>query len=114
MYNNNMKRGEVALSASTMLSINEVEGQKQWYVYILECREGSFYTGITYDIDQRLQDHKKRKVHYTSYKLPIKVVFCEKHPSQKIAARRETQIKGWTRKKKIALIRGDLVLLKEL
>jgi predicted GIY-YIG superfamily endonuclease len=43
-----------------------------------------------------------------------KLVFCEAHPSQRIAARREAQIKGWTRKKKIALIKGDLTLLKEL
>ena len=101
-----MEKVEVALS--------EVEGQKNWHVYILECRRGSLYTGIAKNLQRRMLDHKNKRVHYTSYNLPVKLVFEERFQTQSAAMKRERQIKGWTKKKKLALIAGDLQLLKKL
>ena len=101
-----MKRGEVALSG--------VEGRNQWCVYILECNDKSLYTGIAKNLESRIRDHQSQRVHYTSYKLPVRLVYHERYPSQYSAANRERQLKGWTRKKKLALVSGNLQLLKKL
>ena len=86
-----------------------------WYVYILECKDKSLYAGITNNLDRRYKEHKQGKGgHYTksfgAHKMVYKEPFITKHQ----ALKREAQIKGWTRKKKQALIKGDLRLLKDL
>ncbi|MGM0620272.1 MAG: GIY-YIG nuclease family protein [Bacteroidota bacterium] len=45
-----------------------------WYVYILKCNDGSYYTGCTNNLDERLKRHRERKVHYTKDKLPVEVI----------------------------------------
>jgi putative endonuclease len=45
-----------------------------WFVYLLKCSDGTFYTGCTNDLDERLLRHRKGQVHYTSDKLPIELV----------------------------------------
>ena len=83
------------------------------YVYILKCSDESYYTGVTNDIDRRIKEHEsgKNSTSYTSSKLPVELVFVErvKDPNQAIAF--EKQIKGWSRRKKEALINGDFDLL---
>ena len=85
-----------------------------WYVYILKCRNGSLYTGITNNVNKRFKDHLNGSARYTSYNPPIKILYKEALDNKSKAAKREAQIKGWTRRKKLALIRGDLDLLKKL
>jgi putative endonuclease len=85
-----------------------------WYVYILECKDKSLYTGITNNLERRFQEHHKNTTRYTSYNPPIRIVCKEPFPTKSKAAKREAQIKGWTRKKKLDLINGDLKLLKRL
>jgi putative endonuclease len=80
-----------------------------WYLYITKTQNGSFYTGITIDIKRRFQEHQ-RKENNPAIKLLYKESFIDKHD----AAKREKQIKGWTRNKKMALIAGNLFLLKKL
>jgi putative endonuclease len=83
-----------------------------WYVYILECKNKTLYTGITNDLERRLKDHCKKTTHYTSYNPPLRVVFKEPYSTRSEAAKREAQIKSWTRKKKLALIQceeGELI-----
>lgn len=85
------------------------------YVYILKCADNSYYTGVTNDMERRLKEHKSGKSisSYTSSKLPVELVFVERvqDPNQAIAF--EKQIKGWSRRKKEALINGDFDLLVE-
>jgi len=76
-----------------------------WFVYILKCEDNSFYTGFTNDPDRRLFEHQNKKGgHYTSSHKVLERVYLEDCESKLIALKREAQIKGWSRKKKIDLI----------
>jgi putative endonuclease len=88
---------------------------KQSWVYILKCSDGSYYTGCTTNLEQRIQEHNfKRYDNYTSLRLPVKLVYSQKFSEINDAIGAERQIKGWSRKKKEALINGDFELLHNL
>ncbi|NPV10993.1 MAG: GIY-YIG nuclease family protein [Ignavibacteria bacterium] len=88
---------------------------KQFFVYILKCSDGSYYIGITNDLQRRLYEHQNGLMKgYTSRKLPVELVFTASFTDVNEAIRFEKQIKGWSRKKKEALIKGDFELLKAL
>ena len=85
-----------------------------WFVYILECKDKSLYTGVTNNIERRYREHLNKKSHYTSYNPPVRLACKETYSTRAEALKREAQIKRWTRRKKIALINGDFALLKQL
>ena len=86
-----------------------------WHVYILECGNGKLYTGITDNLERRFEEHKNGKGGRFTHVFKInKLLFSEPHYNKGNALKREAQIKGWTRKKKLALINKDMVLLKKL
>ena len=85
-----------------------------WYIYIIECQDGKLYTGLTENIDRRFHEHQHKGSHFTSYNPALKILCTEKFDDKHQATKREQQIKGWTRKKKLALIQGNLDLLKKL
>ena len=86
-----------------------------WYVYILECEEKSLYTGITDNLERRFEEHRNGKGGKFTHSFKVNnLLYSEKYWSKSDALKREAQIKGWTRKKKLALIAGDKVLLKKL
>lgn len=77
------------------------------YVYLLRCADNSLYTGITNDLAQRLKKHNQGSASkYTRSRLPVDIVYTEEHTDLRSAARREYQIKGWTKQKKERLILG--------
>ena len=77
-----------------------------YFVYILECRDGSLYTGITTDVARRFKEHKEGLGgHYTSAKEAVKIVYIEEQPDRSTASKREAEIKSWSREKKLDLIR---------
>ncbi len=85
------------------------------YVYILECSDGSYYTGSTTKIELRLWQHENGQgANYTRKHLPVKLVFLDSFERIDEAFAREKQIQGWSRKKKEALIQGDFNRLHEL
>jgi predicted GIY-YIG superfamily endonuclease len=85
------------------------------FVYILRCADGSLYIGETDDVDQRIARHREgRACTFTARRLPVELVHIEELPNHLEARRREHQLKGWTRRKKEALVAGDLALLKRL
>jgi len=85
------------------------------YMYILECSDGTFYTGSTKHIKLRLQQHQSGEgANYTSKRLPVKLIYFEEFDRIDHAFYREKQIQGWNRKKKLALIDGRPDLLTEL
>ncbi len=85
------------------------------WTYILLCSDGSYYTGSTTNLDQRIADHNNgRYGGYTSSRLPVVLAWSQEFSDVRDAIALERQIKGWTRKKKEALIRGDFQLLHEL
>ena len=78
---------------------------KAW-MYILECADGSFYTGSTKDINLRLAQHESGEgSNHTRKRLPVKLVYCEEYDRIDDAFLREKQVQRWSRKKKIALIK---------
>ena len=77
----------------------------RYFVYLLECGDGSLYTGITTDVDRRSSEHKGGKGgHFTRAKGARCIVYTEKHSSRSSAQEREAEIKQMTREKKLALI----------
>lgn len=85
------------------------------YMYMLECRDGSFYTGSTIDLRKRLIEHQSGiGAKYTRSKLPVRLVFCEEYPKIGDAFRREKEIQKWNHGKKKALIGGSENKLKKL
>ena len=85
------------------------------YMYILECSDGSYYTGSTKDLEVRLAQHQAGEgANHTKKRLPVKLVYYEEYPRIDEAFYREKQVQGWSRKKKEALIKNrseDLPLL---
>jgi putative endonuclease len=78
----------------------------KYSVYILKCSDGSFYTGVTNNLEERLNQHKSglNESCYTFKRRPLELVFKEDFQDILLSIEKEKQIKGWTRKKKIALI----------
>ncbi len=79
-----------------------------WNVYILSCSDGSLYTGITTDVERRIQQHNNKSsssgAKFTRARQPVTLVYQEDAASRSIATKREMQIKSLTRKQKLALI----------
>lgn len=82
---------------------------KQYHVYILLCADGSYYTGVTNDIDRRFIEHVDgiNEDCYTFTRRPLKLVFAEPFPDINQAIAFEKQVKGWRRAKKEALIQNN-------
>jgi putative endonuclease len=79
-----------------------------WTVYLLRCRDGSLYAGATNDLRRRLASHQSgRGGAYTRSRLPVRVVYSERHASHGAALRREAALKRLTRAAKLALVRGQ-------
>jgi putative endonuclease len=81
-----------------------------YWVYILECSDKSLYTGITNNLERRFNQHKNGEGgHYTSMKEIVKIVYTEEHTDRASALKREAQIKGWRREKKLNLVNSQPV-----
>lgn len=79
-----------------------------FWMYILECADGSYYVGHSDALEERLQQHQLGAVsEYTSTRRPVRLAYSQDFPTRDEAFAAERQIKGWTRKKKETLIRGD-------
>ncbi|TXD82656.1 GIY-YIG nuclease family protein [Subsaximicrobium wynnwilliamsii] len=87
-----------------------------YYVYIIECSDKSYYTGITNDLDKRYKEHEfgKYKDCYTFKRRPLILKFQEPFNDVLQAIYFEKKLKGWTRVKKKALIEGDSDMLQIL
>ncbi|HEV8283272.1 MAG TPA: GIY-YIG nuclease family protein [Chitinophagaceae bacterium] len=85
-----------------------------YYVYIVECKDWSYYIGITNDLDRRLWEHNTghNPTCYTYERRPVELKYFEHFTDVNQAISREKQLKGWSRKKKQALFRQDLEALK--
>jgi len=86
------------------------------YVYILKCAGDSYYTGVTSNIDQRMQQHESAFYPdcYTASRRPVELIFYAEFTNIGFAIDKEKQIKKWSRSKKEALINGDFDQLPNL
>ena len=77
-----------------------------YYVYILQCQDGTLYTGSTTNIRRRVKEHNDSKLgaKYTRSRRPVKLIFSRVHKSRSIAQKEEARIKKLTRTKKIELL----------
>lgn len=76
-----------------------------WKLYMLRCGDGSLYTGITTDVEKRLEAHRSGKgAKYTRGRGPLELVYREECGDHSAALKRELQIKGLTRDEKMKLI----------
>jgi len=79
-----------------------------FWIYILRCSDGSYYTGHTDNLEKRLATHQSGELPgYASTRLPVKLVFSQSMPTREEALSAEQQIKGWSRAKKEAMMQGD-------
>ena len=79
-----------------------------FHVYILRCSDGSYYTGHTEDIEARLAAHQQGTMRgYTFSRRPVQLAYSSEFSERADALEMERRIKGWSRRKKEALIRGD-------
>ena len=87
-----------------------------YYVYIVKCKDWSYYIGITNDLEKRLWEHNtgQDENSYTYSRKPVELKYYEVFTDVNQAIAREKQLKGWSRKKKQALIAQNIDKLKEL
>ena len=79
--------------------------EKIWYLYILRCGDGSLYTGITTDIQSRLDAHRAGKgAKYTRGRAPLELVYSENCGDHSAALKRELEVKSLPRAEKMKLI----------
>ena len=87
---------------------------KGW-MYILQCSDGSFYTGSSIDLLKRFDEHQAGfGANHTSKRLPVKLIYFEEYDRIDAAIYREKQIQGWSRTKKMALMQRNFNKLHEL
>jgi putative endonuclease len=80
-----------------------------WYVYILRCADDSLYTGITRDMERRVDEHNNSDrlgARYTRGRRPVRAVYHEIYADRSQAAKRECEVKALTRERKETLIAG--------
>jgi len=80
---------------------------KPFYAYMLRCSDGSYYVGRTDNLETRMMQHAQGTTGYTATRKPCELVWQGEFESRENALAFELQIKGWSRAKKEALIRGD-------
>lgn len=89
---------------------------KTMYVYILRCSDDSFYVGVTNDLEMRFEQHTQGVIRscYTFSRRPLEIVFYELFNDPLSAISFENKLKGWSKKKKQALIDSNWDRLKQL
>ena len=78
-----------------------------WKVYILQCADNTLYTGITTDIERRVEEHNsdnRKGARYTRVRRPVSLVYQEDHKNRALASAREYQLKKLPRTKKLKLV----------
>lgn len=100
-----MQEKENALKRKKKRRKKGEENNKPWLLYILQCNDGSFYTGITNNIDRRFQMHMSgRASHYTRTRRPVELLYREPCTTRTQAMVRECAVKALSRRKKEELV----------
>jgi len=87
---------------------------KPFFVYMLRCADGSYYVGHTDDLEARMHQHVHGLVGYTATRKPVDLAWSGEFETREGAIAFERQIKGWSRAKKEALMRGDWAAIRQL
>ncbi|GLQ96187.1 GIY-YIG nuclease family protein [Dyella mobilis] len=88
--------------------MSETANDKPWYLYLIECRDGSFYAGVTNNLDNRYQAHVEgRGARYTRSHPPLRLIGARRYPNRAQASRAEWEIKQLPKHKKIDYLQND-------
>jgi putative endonuclease len=81
-----------------------------WYTYILECSDKTLYTGVTTDMERRLEEHNSspKGAKYTRARRPLSLIYTEQHQSRSEACKAEARIKAMSRAEKLEWIKDNL------
>lgn len=81
----------------------------KYYVYMLRCRDNTYYTGITNDLKQRVRAHNTLRsgARYTRSRRPVRLIYYEEYPTKSEALKRECAIKSMPRRDKECLLETD-------
>jgi putative endonuclease len=80
----------------------------EWHLYVAECADGTYYTGIAKDVEKRIETHNSGKgSKYTATHRPVKLLFQEPQADYSAALRREYQVKTLPKNRKIRFVEGD-------
>ena len=94
---------------SALLEATKPEHDPMPYMYILECADRSLYVGSARNLEHRLAQHSDGEgAAYTRTRLPVRLLYFEKFDRVDDAYRREKQVQGWSRSKRLALVKGQL------
>ena len=78
-----------------------------WFCYMLRCKDGSLYVGMTYDVAVRVEKHNRGLgPEYTKKRRPVELIWSQEFADRSAARATEVKLKGWTRKKKLSLVVG--------
>jgi putative endonuclease len=76
-----------------------------WYLYIAQCCDGTLYVGVAKDVNKRITEHNStNKCRYTRFRKPLRLIYRENCNNYSVARKRESEIKKFSRKKKLALV----------
>ena len=87
---------------------------RSFYVYIMTNRSGTLYVGVTNNLERRVSEHRRGHGSFTSRYRLVKLIYYDVTDGPDAAITREKQIKGWTREKKLALVRAENLAMKDL
>ncbi len=82
---------------------------RMYYLYMLECADGTLYTGITTDLERRTREHNGSKLgaKYTKVRRPVALAYSKRFRTRSAASKEESRIKALTRGEKLRLIHGE-------
>ena len=81
------------------------EEAKEWFCYMVRCRDGTLYTGVATDPRERVKKHNWAVgAKFTAARRPVELIWSEKFPDYRLARKREAEIKSWARVKKLRLV----------
>jgi putative endonuclease len=82
-------------------------GPEPWFCYMLRCKDGSLYVGMTNDVAVRVEKHNKGLgPEFTKKRRPVKLIWSYEFVDRFAARKREVELKGWNRKRKLSLVAG--------
>jgi len=111
----NVQQSAVRQFLEIRLLLNSTQVRMRGWMYILECCDGTYYTGSTNDLAVRIRQHQLGLgSNHTSKRLPVQLIYAEEYNRIDLAFEREKQVQGWRRSKKEALIDGEIELLPKL
>ena len=92
-----------------MLRLKSLVNLKTWFLYVVECKDGTLYTGITTDVQRRVEEHNSKScgAKYTKSRRPVKLVYQKEYPDRSSVSKAEWAFKKLSRKNKLEALKSS-------